>query len=73
MNCLEIIRNHLVDNGFDGLHKDGECGCKLSDLAPCEEDISCCTPGYLQPGDDDFDFYIGDEKQKTHNQTHTGK
>lgn len=62
MTIFEIIEKHLTDNGFDGLFNPAECGCKLDDLAPCGEMQHCCEPGYLQPGDDEADFYIGSTK-----------
>lgn len=65
MNCLEIIRKHLEDNGFDGLQNGGECGCELSNLVPCSENPMRCTPGYRWPGNEDYDFIIGPTKQKT--------
>lgn len=44
---IEIVREHLVAGGFDGLVRpDVECGCLLADLAPCCDDISACRPGY---------------------------
>ena len=68
VNCLEIVRKYLEDNGFDGLQNQGECGCELSDLAPCSENITWCTPGYKvappeeEKEDCEFDFYICDSK-----------
>lgn len=58
MNCKQIIENYLADNGFDGLQNGGECGCEISDLFPCGEDPTHCTPGYKWPGDNYFDFII---------------
>jgi len=44
---IEIVRDHLVSNGFDGLvQEDSECGCLCDDLAPCGGSISSCQPGY---------------------------
>ena len=49
MTVEEIIKEHLKDNGYDGLYcPDAECGCTLEDLRPCCEDISLCRPGYRQ-------------------------
>lgn len=62
MNCIEIVKKHLVENGFDGLQNDAECGCELSDLVPCGNDFSMCTPGYKHPGNGDFDFVISAER-----------
>jgi len=47
MTVKEIIENYLVCHGFGGLcNMDGECGCELSDLAPCGQSIDRCEPGY---------------------------
>lgn len=65
MNCIEIVIKYLEDNGFDGLHRDAECGCEISDLVPCGNDFASCKPGYkLVPPDSsyEFDFYICDSK-----------
>lgn len=44
---IEILKQHLVDNGFDGLvNGDAECGCELSDLQPCGENFADCKPAY---------------------------
>lgn len=41
----DIIKKYLEDNGFDGLcNKD--CGCLISDLAPCGQPSTTCRPGY---------------------------
>jgi hypothetical protein len=61
MNCLEIIKKHLKDNGFDGLcNPDAGCGCHTDDLICCSEDFSDCNPGYKGPSgeDDGSDFWI---------------
>lgn len=47
MDVLGILKQYLIDNGYDGLHTPGECACKLDDLWPCGEDLSLCEPGYL--------------------------
>jgi hypothetical protein len=66
MNCLEIIKRFLKNNGFDGLVNDGECGCELSDLVPCDDDFSLCLPGYkVIPPDDvdtEMDYFICTDK-----------
>lgn len=59
----EIIRDHLISGGFDGLYLPlGECGCLLSDLMPCENGWDC-KPGYKVPGDEDADWCVGEEKE----------
>lgn len=47
MRVIEIVKAHLVENGFGGLVADGaECGCEIDDLVPCGHDCSQCEPGY---------------------------
>lgn len=65
MRVIEIVRAHLVSNGFDGLvHSDSECGCELSCLQPCGEDFADCKPGYkhLTPGGE-YDWVISESKE----------
>ena len=50
MKVIDIVANYLRDNGFDGLvSRDGECGCGIEDLHPCEEEFADCEPGYKVP------------------------
>ena len=45
----------LMERGYDGLcNPDLECGCHLTDLAPCLGDCTGCRPAYR--GDDGL-FY----------------
>jgi len=49
MDCTEIIKKYLVDNGYDGLvHLDTECGCHVGDagLALCGCFGTECEPAY---------------------------
>ena len=47
MRVIEIVKAHLVENGFGGLVADGaECGCEIDDLVPCGCDCGQCYPGY---------------------------
>jgi hypothetical protein len=66
INGMTIIHRYLVDNGFDGLQNDNECGCELDDLMPCSDNIAFCKPGYkVIPPDwvkTDYDFYICENK-----------
>lgn len=43
MNVREIVRNWLIDHGYDGLAK-SECGCGGDNLFCCNEDSSECMP-----------------------------
>jgi hypothetical protein len=45
MNVKEIIIKYLKENGYDGLCTD-DCGCQISDLCPCGNNIELCGPGY---------------------------
>ena len=47
MTAVEIIKDYLVKNNFGGLwNPEGACGCKLSDLMPCDNMDAECKPGY---------------------------
>lgn len=61
---IEIIKQHIIDNGFDGLYSERfGCACEVDDLNPCESDISECKPGYKhQSNIEGYDFCITDEK-----------
>ena len=58
MTVMDILKQGLKDNGYDGLVADhGECGCKLDNLAPCGESPMCCLPGYVGPPMPDANDY----------------
>jgi hypothetical protein len=64
MTVKEIVRRYLIDNSFDGLYADGECGCVNDDLLPCGGDCTDCKPGYVHmSNDEDYDFYIKPERE----------
>ena len=47
MRVIEIVNDHLIENGFGGLVADGaECGCEIDNLVPCGSDFSQCQSGY---------------------------
>ncbi|MFA5217099.1 hypothetical protein [Sulfuricurvum sp.] len=49
MNCLEIVKKYLKDNGYDGL-VNHDCGCGLDDFEPCDGlDSKECLPAYKHP------------------------
>ncbi len=57
MTVLEIVRKYLEENGYDGLcNPELECGCGLSDLAPCGELGLDCVPAHAAESPDDLDY-----------------
>ena len=62
VDVLGIVENWLREHGYDGLvYPEEECGCSVSDLAPCG---GCgithlCQAAYLHS---DGSFYLGKEK-----------
>ncbi len=64
---LEIVKAHLVANGYDGLYCDHySCACEVSDLMPCKDEKSGCMPGHKIPcnpetceADGDCPWHIG--------------
>lgn len=53
MDVREIVEVWLKENNFDGLYSDGgECACELSDLQPCGENFSDCSPGMKKTWDE---------------------
>lgn len=45
VNVLDIVREYLESNGYDGLCN-YKCGCSIDDLEPCGEIKSDCIPAY---------------------------
>jgi len=56
MYALEALRLWLEQNGYDGLVDDGgDCGCELSEFAPCDGEVGSCVAAHKVPcecGDD---------------------
>jgi len=47
MDVKEIIKQYLINNGYDGLaNTEGECGCTLEDYHACGEYMHECQPAY---------------------------
>jgi len=61
MTVKEIVEAYLKENGFDGL-AGFDCGCNFDDLMDCAFNCDHCEPGYLHPGDEDYDYYIRTHK-----------
>ena len=64
LNVLQIVEERLRADGYDGLtHCDGECGCLISDLAPCGDMLDTCEAGYRVPCEcGDHDYHIATER-----------
>jgi len=67
LNVIQMVRDHLKANGYDGLVSDDwECGCELDDLAPCGEMRESFIAGHrVIPEDSDLDFGIVAGKRPT--------
>lgn len=70
MTVEQIVKQYLIDNGFDGLREmDGECACDTQDLFPCNSELTCrCEAGYKVPCDSEcgegHNFHITLIKEK---------
>jgi len=54
-NCIDIIREYLIKNKFDGLYDPySECGCESEDLSPCCNSFEECRPGYKHMQNEDW-------------------
>lgn len=61
---IEILREYLKDNGFDGLCNE-DCGCESPDLSPGNCLAEDCQAGYRVPCDcGDHDWHIQSTKPK---------
>ncbi len=70
MEALDLLREFLKANGYDGFYAPGECACNLEGLCWCEnlENITAegeCRPGVYHPvpAGSDCSFYIGDSER----------
>ncbi len=55
----------LKDHGYEGLFNgDAGCGCRLTDLMPCDEPGEGCEAGYEGPCDcgEGCDWHIGPKR-----------
>ena len=43
---IDIVKEYLEANGYDGLCYHDECGCDLNELGICIMSPMDCTPGY---------------------------
>ena len=44
---IDGLKSYMTKHGYTGLFVPGECGCEISDIAPCGEDFSECELGYV--------------------------
>ena len=61
MKIINIIKQYLCENGYDGLTDGFYCHCGLEDLFSCDCIQSACRPGYKQPcncTEQQHDFHI---------------
>lgn len=63
MNVRRIVMEYLEKWGYGGLCT-GNCGCRLSDLMPCDGACDECVPGYeVKTNDPDhYGWKIQEEK-----------
>lgn len=70
MTVKEIVKQFLIDKGYDGLyHGEGMCACLTADLAPCSELSEECRAGYKTSCDGKFcagdcGFHIVKDKEE---------
>jgi len=64
---IQIITEHLISHGYDGLfNARNDCACVLDELEPCESIGGDCEPGYRVPCDcGDHDYHVQREKPTT--------
>jgi hypothetical protein len=46
MTVIEIVKNYIEENGFDGLCNE-DCGCMLGDIPLCGDPFYDCIPAYF--------------------------
>ncbi len=58
---LEIVREYLSNNFYDGLYNDDcECACTRDDLSPGDCIAADCTAGVYHPNQSGYEFRIGE-------------
>ena len=65
----KIVRDYLIQNGFEGLCNDDYCGCGIDDFMPCISDgVTDCEPAYFhEPTEDYPEGYWSEEKPEAKN------
>lgn len=65
---IEGLKNYMEKHGYTGLLYPCECGCSIDNLAPCGEDYSGCTLGYvIEPNEEErkeYEFMVTSKKPK---------
>ena len=60
MTVLEIVEKFLILRGYSGLYDEyDECGCEISDLAPCSEMKETCEAGYKAECTEECEHEVG--------------
>ena len=68
MTIKEILKQVLISGNYDGFYRPIEigtqepCSCMIDELCWCDDNFSNCRPGYLHPGDNEYEFHIKEIK-----------
>ena len=57
-NLIDIVKDGLKINNYDGLVNPGLCGCELTDLSPGNCITDDCIPGYKHIHSQSREFII---------------
>ena len=49
VTVIDIVKEFLRSEGFDGLYNPGMCSCALPDIVPCGTVQTWCRPGWVMP------------------------
>ena len=64
ITIVDLLRDSLQQNGYDGLYNPGLCGCENDDLAPCDDHLcSDCLPGYMHTHTKLHEWVISGQKE----------
>jgi len=63
-NVIELVKQSLASNGFDGLYVSGTCGCEIYELSPGECLCESCEGGYKKTHSGSGEWVIASIKDK---------
>ena len=64
ITIVDLLRDSLQQNGYDGLYNPGLCGCENDDLVPCDDHLcSDCLPGYMHTHTKLHEWVISGQKE----------